>query len=586
MRASYMIRALVLCLFLAAVNCFVAVQTIDDLESTLVVGLILDGNCSGDCIDPDSPGGARSAAQIQAAPGEYIIPGSSYRSSNPAAPGRMDYRELFLSSSKANANGIEIQTVTENGFWKINFPTSTGATYTTILTYDGNSSPDDEFYYERDVLSLDLTRPGSFSNSDPASTPPAYGFFFLASSDLTSTFSFRVISDDFRGSQLTVTIPQGTQVEVFAPFYQFDPIPAGDAGTGGRGQHKQMTGAPADFSDVSVLSFIFETTKAVDAQLTFVSLITGTLNIRVFLDCTGDACAFDDSDTLLTGVTLTVTGNPSSTTPFTTQIATYQNVSLPGNRFSLTPEGYFTFYLDAGIYQICVGTLPNGVTLVNGCSTPSNRCFTSQSITDEYEDIFIDVPVTSTLSITPPAPTTVNCVQRATATSPAFTGTATATGCGIVPAPTFFDVTSTPCNGEAVITRTWTVIQSSQSRTATQTITVEDTGVPVIGIVSNRQVNCGDCTSTAANCLGTPIVTDDCAIGVITPSFTPNSVGNNCIRTFTRTWNAVDPCGNSALPVTQTFTVVDSDVPVFTGSEPLDRTVPCGGLFVFEDRKS
>src|SRR3990167_6637159 len=488
MRASYMIRALVLCLFLAAVNCFVAVQTIDDLESTLVVGLILDGNCSGDCIDPDSPGGARSAAQIQAAPGEYIIPGSSYRSSNPAAPGRMDYRELFLSSSKANANGIEIQTVTENGFWKINFPTSTGATYTTILTYDGNSSPDDEFYYERDVLSLDLTRPGSFSNSDPASTPPAYGFFFLASSDLTSTFSFRVISDDFRGSQLTVTIPQGTQVEVFAPFYQFDPIPAGDAGTGGRGQHKQMTGAPADFSDVSVLSFIFETTKAVDALLTF--------------------------------VTLTVTGNPSSTAVFSTQTATYQNVSLPGNRFSLTPEGYYTFYLDAGVYQICVGTLPNGVTLVNGCSTPSNRCFTSQSITDEYEDIFIDVPVTSTLSITAPPPATVNCTRRASETAPQFTGTASVTGCGIVPAPTFFDSTSTPCNGEAILTRTWTVIQGSQSRTATQIISVEDTGIPVIGSVINRQVNCGECTSTAANCLGTPVVTDDCAIGTITPSFT------------------------------------------------------------------
>src|SRR3990167_10991461 len=137
-------RASAIAIFFALLSvgyCFVAVQTIDDLEAPLVVGLILDGNCSGDCIDPDSPGGARSAAQIQAAPGEYIIPGSSYRSSNPAAPGRIDYRELFLSSSKANANGIEIQTVTENGFWKINFPPSTGATYTTILTYDGNSSP-------------------------------------------------------------------------------------------------------------------------------------------------------------------------------------------------------------------------------------------------------------------------------------------------------------------------------------------------------------------------------------------------------------------------------------------------------------
>jgi len=400
----------------------------------------------------------------------------------------MDSRELFIQSSDPIIPYAGIQTLTEAGKWKIVFPSpeaGVAARFQSFLTYDGvttNPTSYDPFYYDYAALSIDLTNPGSFSLGNPAALPPAFGFRLRATTDLTSTFFFRVITDTQRGSQLKVTIPQGVNIDFFAPFYLFKAIPAGDAGIDGLGQHTGMLGVQADFTDVSILSFVFETTDAVDAELSLVSLVSGAIRVRVFLDCSPQPCLFDGSDTLLTGVTLSISGRPSSAVTFPISTITYQDEVIVPGRNTLDDEGYYTFYVDEGSYEICVGNIPSGVSLLSAptcAGKSSDGCYDAiLSTSSGFPDVVIDIPATSTLSITPPPATSVDCRVASTATSTVFTLSATATGCGTVATPTFQDSISNGCSGSFTITRTWSVTQGTQTRTANQLITVFDSTPP------------------------------------------------------------------------------------------------------------
>jgi hypothetical protein len=50
--------------------------------------------------------------------------------------------------------------------------------------------------------------------------------------------------------------------------------------------------------------------------------------------------------------------------------------------------------------------------------------------------------------------------------------------------------------------------------------------------------------------------------------------GNSCAKTTTRTWIAVDGCGNSSSTVAQTITQVDTQAPVI-GTAGTDATIEC-----------
>ena len=121
------------------------------------------------------------------------------------------------------------------------------------------------------------------------------------------------------------------------------------------------------------------------------------------------------------------------------------------------------------------------------------------------------------------------------------------------------------------ITRTWTYTDACGNvATETQTITVQDTQVPVFAAPpAALTVECiGDVPAMTDlgwtdNCDGAGTVTG--ADGALT--------GGTCGGTITRTWTYTDACGNNAI-VTQTITVDDTTLP--TASNPATTTVPGG----------
>ncbi len=133
------------------------------------------------------------------------------------------------------------------------------------------------------------------------------------------------------------------------------------------------------------------------------------------------------------------------------------------------------------------------------------------------------------------------------------------------------------CNHyDYTIVRTWSVADGcGNSATASQTINVEDTGLPTFDIPLDTTVNCGTPTDTIT--LGSySNVLDNCS-SVLT--ITMNDVVSNgpCAqaRTIQRTWTVTDPCLN-AVSKTQTITVVDTIPP--TAVFPADITVDCASV--------
>ena len=109
------------------------------------------------------------------------------------------------------------------------------------------------------------------------------------------------------------------------------------------------------------------------------------------------------------------------------------------------------------------------------------------------------------------------------------------------------------------ITRTWTYTDAcgNTSIAATQTITVNDTQVPVFAAPpANVTVECaGDVPAMTS--LGW---TDNCDGAANVVGLDGALVGGPCGGTITRTWTYTDACGNTAT-VTQTITVDDTTPP-------------------------
>jgi len=132
------------------------------------------------------------------------------------------------------------------------------------------------------------------------------------------------------------------------------------------------------------------------------------------------------------------------------------------------------------------------------------------------------------------------------------------------------------CENTYTIVRTWIATdECGNSTAAEQRIEVGDTTPPMItGAPQDETIDCGDTPSDAP----TLSATDNCDANVqleFEETTSQGSVDCTDSYTITRTWSAVDACGNSAL-VTQTITVAgDGTPPVITGV-PSDEEVACG----------
>ncbi len=164
-------------------------------------------------------------------------------------------------------------------------------------------------------------------------------------------------------------------------------------------------------------------------------------------------------------------------------------------------------------------------------------------------------------------------IECSASTDPSITGTATATdNCDASPDITFMDVSNPSGPQEYTITRTWSATDAcGNSSTCIQLIIVHDATPPVITCPNGLTIECTESTLPANT--GTATATDNCD-----PSpditFTDVTVGGACPqeRTITRTWMAIDACGNSSSCVQSIF-VDDSTAPVI--SCPVNMTIQC-----------
>jgi hypothetical protein len=192
----------------------------------------------------------------------------------------------------------------------------------------------------------------------------------------------------------------------------------------------------------------------------------------------------------------------------------------------------------------------------------------------DFDDavVFVD---SANPAFTPPD---LHCPQNAelacgSSTAPADTGTATATA-GTCPGdPTIGhtdQATAANCTGVAGIDRTWTATDAcGQSASCVQHITFVDHTAPVIhptGTPADGVLGCNPTSAQIGMALGSATADDDCG-GTVTPSpSTGGDVPNGCSVSRTRTWSAVDACGNPAVQVSRTATwTSNSQAPSITG---------------------
>jgi hypothetical protein len=125
-------------------------------------------------------------------------------------------------------------------------------------------------------------------------------------------------------------------------------------------------------------------------------------------------------------------------------------------------------------------------------------------------------------------------------------GKATATdNCDANPKVTFSDVRTEDCGNTYHIDRTWTAEDCAGNKsTCVQKIKVVDTTAPVITCAADKTIECN-----AAIVFDAPTATDNCDASPLIVIVSTSSDG------LTRTWKAVDACGNESTTCSQTITV-------------------------------
>ncbi|MBL7964400.1 MAG: HYR domain-containing protein [Flavobacteriales bacterium] len=174
-------------------------------------------------------------------------------------------------------------------------------------------------------------------------------------------------------------------------------------------------------------------------------------------------------------------------------------------------------------------------------------------------------------------------IAAALALTPSATDNCTAS-----PAMSLVNDVTTPgaCGSEYVRVRTWNFNDGCGNTSANyvQTITVEDTTVPVVTTVAgalDATLECDDATGIAAALALAPTATDNCGtvnLNLVSDVITPDQTCPNGYERV-RIWNFDDGCGNVSASFTQTITVVDTEAPVITtATGALDATLQCSDL--------
>ncbi|RFS19138.1 gliding motility-associated C-terminal domain-containing protein [Chitinophaga silvatica] len=213
--------------------------------------------------------------------------------------------------------------------------------------------------------------------------------------------------------------------------------------------------------------------------------------------------------------------------------------------------------------------------------TATDDCGNSSSTSQKVTVIDNTAPV---FTFKPAADTTVDCDKVPNKNDVKFAVTdncSPATDIKVV----ITDGPSVPTPGCAngyTFTRTWTATDGcGNSASTSQKVTVVDRTAPVFTFkpAADTTVDC-DKVPKPEDVKYT--VTDNCTpasdIKVVyseTPRIQTGTCDNN--YTFTRTWLAMDACGNKT-SITQNVTVVDRTAPVFTWKPAADTTVECNAV--------
>ena len=186
------------------------------------------------------------------------------------------------------------------------------------------------------------------------------------------------------------------------------------------------------------------------------------------------------------------------------------------------------------------------------------------------QTIFVEDKTAPVIANLPP-PTTISCPN-----TPVFAFASAIDECGSDFSLTFNDVrTEGSCVGSYLITRTWTATDTcGNSATASQTIAVEDKTAPVIANLP---------APTTINYPNTPefvqaTATDECS-PELSLTFKDVRTDGNTINTYsiTRTWTAIDACGNSAT-ASQTINVENKTGPITTSEFNAEIVATCDAI--------
>ena len=129
------------------------------------------------------------------------------------------------------------------------------------------------------------------------------------------------------------------------------------------------------------------------------------------------------------------------------------------------------------------------------------------------------------------------------------------------------------CADSYTIERIWTIDLACGGNdiSHTQIITVDDTQSPILaGVPADLNVACGNVPSPV-----NPVATDNCDTDVYI-TFSEDQTPLSCGYELTRTWTAVDNCGNET-SASQIITVEDNDDPVLNGI-PADVIADCNNI--------
>src|SRR5262249_44002459 len=158
--------------------------------------------------------------------------------------------------------------------------------------------------------------------------------------------------------------------------------------------------------------------------------------------------------------------------------------------------------------------------------------------------------------------------------TPSFTAPTASDACGGSTVVLDSDTTAAgSCANNYSETRTWHAVDAcgNTSASRSQTITVHDTTAPTIGSAgSNATIECPATPTFTA-----PTASDACGGSTVVQDSDTTAAGT-CANNYseTKTWHAVDACGNTSASRSQTITVRDTTAPTI-GNAGAAATIEC-----------